>query len=908
MFGTVLLMCASTGVMVGGLNWLNHESAEAQQEMLRSMFSTLWQQTVDEWGREASELLSQTLLNRDGLEAIESGDRLALQDAFGTIYNYSADINQLGDWLFLDAKGRVLVSLNDPSRKHTGRVEMFGDQPVTRFRRSKTAFSSQSVLSYVSPVYLANGQIAGWIVLESDTRALLKRYSSMVGSCTELISSEGAVHRFGCERHQPASQTGPAASHDRAEELDQPRPEPITVTTRYGSTLSILHDPPQVDSSGRRPMRTAGITATLLLTAMLLVWLLVLRRQLSPIRHLSEAMTQAKITGDLHTRITVPGGTELSDMAEAFNAMTQRIAGTVKDLEHSERNANRTLAALEHQKVALDEHLIVSTADLRGNIVYANDKFVKISGYSREELQGQSHRIIRSDEHPREFFRDMWRTVSKGRVWHGEVKNRAKDGRTYWVDATIVPIKDETGKTYQYQAIRTDITETKFAQERLRQTAEHDRLTGLPNREQFHLRLEEAIYQAQRDSRYKFAVLFFDFDRFKVVNDSLGHSTGDALLVNVASRFRRVLRKTDTAARFGGDEFCVLLTNLNDYQEAHTTTDRLLKAFNKPHDLGGGGRITSTASIGLVTNAQRYTRAEDMLRDADAAMYQAKEMGRARVVEFDKAMHLAAVDRLQMEADLRLAVERDEMRLVYQPIVSLRSSELEGFEALVRWHHPKRGVVSPADFIPIAEDSGLIVPLGQWTIREACRQLKTWNTRVRPEKPICVNVNLSMRQINHPDTVEMIQHEISDSGIDPNWLKLEITESAIADERNDIMERLNGIKRLGVQLAMDDFGTGHSSLSNLHRLPVDVLKIDQSFVKSMSANRELAAVMQTIITLAQHLGMTTVAEGIETAEQLVMLQALDCDFGQGYYFKKPMPLEDATDYLLGLDENAAASA
>jgi diguanylate cyclase (GGDEF)-like protein/PAS domain S-box-containing protein len=907
MLGTVLLMCASTGVMVVGLNWLHHRSAEAQQELLQTMFSALWRQTIDEWEREASALVSKALLDPDGLEAIGAGDRLALQEAFGTIYNYSAHSNRLADWLFLDDSGRVLVSLERPADTYPDRPVVFKDRPVTGFRRSGVAFGNNSVLSYVTPVYLSNGKIAGWVALKSDTQALLKRYSSMVGSCIELTTYDGTVLRTGCERHDPANQTGQADPRGKAGGYNAARPEQIIVTTRCGSKLAILHDPPQVDPSRRAPMRTVGTTAALVLAAMLLAWLLMLRWQLRPIRRLSDAMTKAKITGDLDTRISVPGGTELGDMAEAFNAMAGRIANTVNELEHSERNANRALAALENQKLALDEHLIVSGSDIRGNIIYANDKFAQISGYSLDELLGQNHRIIRSDDHPRGFFRDMWKTISKGKVWHGEIKNRAKDGRAYWVDATIVPIRDETGKVYQYQAIRTDITAIKLAQEKLRETAEHDRLTELPNRELFHQRLQDAIEQAERDSRFKFAVLFFDFDRFKVVNDSLGHDAGDALLKDIASRFQQVLRNTDTAARFGGDEFCVLLAGLDDYRQARSITDRLLKVFNKPHDLGGN-RVTCSASIGLVTNAQRYTRAQDMLRDADAAMYQAKENGKACVVEFDQAMYLEAVDRLQIEADLRSAVARDEMKLVYQPVVSLRTAKLEGFEALVRWHHAQRGVVSPADFIPIAEDSGLIVPLGQWTVQEACRQLKAWNTNIRTNNPICVNVNLSMRQINHPGAVKMIHQEIIASGIDPHWLKLEITESVMADNRSDVLELLKGIKGLGVQLAMDDFGTGHSSLSNLHRLPVDVLKIDQSFVKSMSANRELAAVMQAIITLAQHLGMTTVAEGIETREQLAMLLALDCDYGQGYYFQKPMYAQAATDYLLGLDQSAAASA
>ncbi|MCH7679313.1 EAL domain-containing protein, partial [candidate division KSB1 bacterium] len=658
------------------------------------------------------------------------------------------------------------------------------------------------------------------------------------------------------------------------------------------------------------------------------------------------------------------------------------------------------------QKFALDEHAIVSIADIHGNITYTNDKFCEISGYTHEELIGQNHRILKSDEHDRGFFRDLWKTISSGNVWHGEIKNTAKDGSHYWVDSTIVPFKDEHGKITQYVGVRTDITAMKEserryklvvngskdglwdwdlltdrvyyaprwqqmlglkegeignspdewvsridprdvgafmqeldghlsgssesfevelrmlhasgntvwmlcrgavvrdkddravrvagsladitaikdAQDKLRKAAEHDRLTDLPNRELFVTRLQQAIHSAEVDTDFKFAVLFFDFDRFKVINDSLGHNVGDALLIDIARQFEQVLRRGDMAARFGGDEFVVLLTKLDDYREARQAADRLLKTFARPHDLMGHS-VTSTASIGLVTNAQGYGRAEDMVRDADAAMYQAKEAGKARVVVFDQAMHQQAVDRLQLEADLREALDRDEFHLLYQPIISLEAGELQGFEALLRWDHPTRGVVLPADFIPIAEDTGLIIPIGQWVLHEACRQLHQWNTSDRPELPISVNVNLSMRQVCHPGFIEMVRLAITDSGIDPQCLKLEVTESTIVDDRHNIIPMLHRVKELGIQLAMDDFGTGHSSLSNLHKLPIDVLKIDQSFIKSMSANRELAAVMHAIITVAQNLGMTTVAEGIETPEQLVMLQSLDCDFGQGYYFK-----------------------
>jgi diguanylate cyclase (GGDEF)-like protein/PAS domain S-box-containing protein len=491
-------------------------------------------------------------------------------------------------------------------------------------------------------------------------------------------------------------------------------------------------------------------------------------------------------------------------------------------------------------------------------------------------------------------------------VFEVELRMRHYDGQTIWMLCRGAVVRDETGRAIRVAGSLADIDEMKQVEDELRRTAEHDRLTGLPNRELFHSRLRDAIERSGRDPEFKFAILFFDFDRFKVINDSLGHNVGDALLIDIADQFRQILRANDTAARFGGDEFVVLLNDLKNYDEALLAGNRLLEAFAEPHHLGGHD-VFSTASIGLVTNESRYEQAEDMIRDADAAMYQAKEAGKARIIVFDHLMHERAVDRLQLEADLRDALQNDEFHLVYQPIISLEAGELYGFEALLRWEHPERGLVSPADFIPIAEDTGLIVPIGEWVLRHACRQLYRWNTVDRPELPVTLNVNLSMRQVCHPTIVNVIRDAIESSGADPTLLKLEVTESTIIDDRHDTIPLFNQIKDLGIKFAMDDFGTGHSSLGNLHKLPVDVLKIDQTFIQSMSANRELAAVMHAIITLAHELGMQTVAEGIETAEQLVMLQSLDCNYGQGFYFRRPMRADAATRYLLGLGD-AAESA
>ena len=436
--------------------------------------------------------------------------------------------------------------------------------------------------------------------------------------------------------------------------------------------------------------------------------------------------------------------------AALFVGLLAGYIGTYRRGKASARALRRALRISENNQLALDEHAIVSIADIRGNITFVNDKFCAISGYSREELIGRHHRLVESNVHTGEFYRDMWLTISKGEVWSGEIKNRSKAGNAYWVAATIVPFRDSNGKIDQYVTLRTDITVAKeaeqvakahadqihkanreleaFAREaesmnadlqeankelaramaEIREAASTDKLTGLANRRVFLNRLDSAIVSSsgEEGDTNRFAVLFFDFDRFKVVNDSLGHDIGDALLRDIADIFGKYIRDGDTVARFGGDEFVVLLTNLSEWSDAKWIAEELLSAFALPHYLSNH-QIVTTASVGLVTNEHRYKCSGDMIRDADAAMYEAKDNGKEQVVAFDSEMHAKAIDRLSLESDLRYAISMKQLRLVYQPIINLETGDLSGFEALIRWDHPSRGLVSPVDFIPIADKSQL---------------------------------------------------------------------------------------------------------------------------------------------------------------------------------------------------------
>jgi diguanylate cyclase (GGDEF)-like protein/PAS domain S-box-containing protein len=465
-----------------------------------------------------------------------------------------------------------------------------------------------------------------------------------------------------------------------------------------------------------------------------------------------------------------------------------------------------------------------------------------------------------------------------------------------WVLCRGVAVRDENGKVIRLAGSLADITEMKLAQEELRYASEHDRLTDLANRELFSSELEEIIAHRDENPDASFAVLFFDFDRFKLVNDSLGHDVGDALLKSISERMLKSIKEKDLAARFGGDEFVLLLRELDGLEEAEVIADRLLSTYEQPHKLGNH-TVTSTASIGLVTSEMGYTSSADMIRDADAAMYQAKTTGRGRVVVFDQAMHEAAKDRLELETDLRSALQNDELHLNYQPIIDIETGAVSGFEALISWAHPTRGTISPAVFIPIAEESGTIIPIGHWILETACRQAAAWSHLVAPDAEFFVNINVSKRQLCQPTMLQELERVIEETGVNKRHIKIEITESTIVDNRADIVSILEQVRDLGIAIAMDDFGTGHSSLSGLHQFPIDVLKIDKSFIDQMSDSVDMASVVNSIVSLAHNLGLQIVAEGVEDHAQLAVLQMHGCQYAQGYLFDKPLAVDAATATL-----------
>lgn len=463
----------------------------------------------------------------------------------------------------------------------------------------------------------------------------------------------------------------------------------------------------------------------------------------------------------------------------------------------------------------------------------------------------------------------------------------------------------------EQERISRVLEETK---EHFRHAAFHDSLTGLPNRAMFSELLKAELQTSKRTKDHRFSVLFLDLDRFKNINDSLGHTHGDLLLVAFAERLERTLRPVDTLARFGGDEFAILLSGIVDTTDAVRVAERIQAELSVPFDLDRNSAF-ATASIGIALSSSGYDRPEDILRDADIAMYRAKENGKARYEMFDHGMHARAVQRLQLESDLRQAVERKEFCIHYQPIVALDSGRLAGFEALVRWNHPRRGLVSPLDFIPVAEETGMIVPIGQFVLEEACKKVREWQLASPSHRSLSLSVNLSARQVAQPDLLDRIKTALDQTKLAPHCLKLEITESVVMENAEAAVMMFKQLRSIGVQLSIDDFGTGYSSLSYLHRFPLNYLKIDRSFVMRMTDNDN--AIVKTIATLAQNLGMEVIAEGIETEEQHRQLKELGCEFGQGYLFSRPvdedgvlnlLAKEAQRDLAQGIDPIAEADA
>jgi len=540
--------------------------------------------------------------------------------------------------------------------------------------------------------------------------------------------------------------------------------------------------------------------------------------------------------------------------------------------------------------------------DLTENKAYFSPRWKAMLGYPEEAISADPMEWI-NRIHPDDlskFQRELDAHLG-GLSSHFENEHRMvhKDGTLRWMLARGLAVRGAMGVASRFAGSLTDITLRKSAEEQLTHDALHDALTSLPNRALFLDRLERSLELSRRREDYLFAVLFLDTDRFKLVNDTLGHNIGDKLLVAIARSLQASLRETDTIARLGGDEFVILLDDVDSPDEALKIADRIQVRFSKPFKIEGH-EIFITTSIGIILSELEYEKPTDVLSDADIAMYRAKAQGRAQYVVFEPKMRTSLVARMELENDLRRALDNNEFRLYYQPIMVLGTGNLTGFEALVRWQHPHKGMIPPGDFITIAEESGLILPLGWWILKEACTQLQLWHEKYPDFAQLSMSVNLSSLQFKQNELAERVSQILAETGLDSRYLKLEITESIIMDNAQGINDTILKLKAMGVKVYIDDFGTGYSSLGYLQQYPIDTIKIDRSFIQRIDQNGENTELVRAILNLARDLKLSVIAEGIETESQLVQLREWSCEYGQGYYFSRPIDPEKI-EALLGAD-------
>ncbi|OSM05940.1 putative PAS/PAC sensor-containing diguanylate cyclase/phosphodiesterase [Magnetofaba australis IT-1] len=580
---------------------------------------------------------------------------------------------------------------------------------------------------------------------------------------------------------------------------------------------------------------------------------------------------------------------ELGDIRRDASGAPVLMRGTVQDVT----DFRKTEESLELSRLVIEnasEAIVITNK--KGLIVDINPAYEQVTGYARAEVLGQDPSITSSGRHDKAFYQEMWKTLHETGCWSGEIWDRRKSGEVFpkWLSINI--IRDSRNEIANYVGIFTDITHQKATEEALEQMAFYDALTKLPNRTLFRERLNREIVISERENQ-KVAVLFIDLDRFKYVNDTFGHDIGDELLIEVAARITDNLRKSDVVCRLGGDEFTVILNNPKTVEDIGKISEEIIHSLQRAFKLKDHEAFIG-ASIGIATYPDNGQDFETLTKNADLAMYQAKDAGRGTYRFYSEEMNAKSAFRLTMEADLRRAIEEKQFTLFYQPKVEIAKNRTAGMEALIRWNHPKKGMVSPADFIPLAEETGLIVPMGDWALETACRQ-----TKELLDKGVAlrVAVNLSTKQFQDPGLLDKVKKTLSEAGLPSQYLELEITESIAMQDVEETIATVEALRQEGIHISIDDFGTGYSSLSYLKKFPLHSLKVDQSFVRDLTVDSDDAAIVESVISMAHAMGLSVVAEGVETEEQLAFIRDRECAQVQGYFFSKPLPFEQLLDYV-----------
>lgn len=565
------------------------------------------------------------------------------------------------------------------------------------------------------------------------------------------------------------------------------------------------------------------------------------------------------------------------------------------------RDISERIAAEEALKLSATvfdsshEGILITSGGDDPRILQVNQSFCETFGYAPEDVIGQNPRMLKSGRHDQNFYSDMWQAIETNGCWRGEIWNRRKNGEVFPEWLSITAVRDPQGDTPHFVAIFNDISELKVAQDRLERVANHDPLTGLPNRRLLNELLEHAIRRAGREQG-KVATLFIDLDRFKIVNDTLGHEVGDGLLTQVAERTGDAIRESDLLARLGGDEFIVVMDSLRDASDAAAVARKIIQTLQQPFYLKGH-EIFIGASIGISLYPEDGADSAELIKAADIAMYQVKNEDRNNFCFYSTTLSTSRNERFTLETELRHALERNQLELFYQPQVDLDSGRIRGGEALLRWRHPELGLVAPGRFIPLAEETGLILPIGEWVLRESARQVAEWVGQGYPLQWVSVNVSgVQIQRSNFSDTAYGV---LVEAGCDASLLELEITESTVMHNTEHVSAVIDRLKQLGFRLAIDDFGTGYSSMAHLKRLPMDKLKIDQSFVRDLPHNVQDAAIARAILALGHSMELSVIAEGVETAEQADFLREMGCEQAQGYHFGKPVPAKEFEQLLAG---------